>query len=119
MALEHAQPGQVIDVSPLGAALPASATHAILKTHALELMRIVLREGKSMPPHSVYGEVTILCLEGSLSVEFDGNVCTLQRHQLVLLPAGITHSVNAITDTSALVTVQTPAGLPGSGSSTR
>jgi quercetin dioxygenase-like cupin family protein len=119
MALEHAQPGQVIDVSPLGGALRASATHAILKTHSLELMRIVLHEGKSMPPHSVYGEVTILCLEGALTVEFDGSTCTLQPYHMVLLPAGMSHSVRAVRDASALVTVQTPAGLPGSGSSTR
>ncbi len=119
MALEHAQPGQVIDISPLGEALRQSATHAILKTRALELMRVVLPEGKSLPPHSVYGEVTILCIEGSLSIEFDGGARTLSPHQIVLLPAGVEYSVHALRDSSALVTVQTPAGKPGSGSSTQ
>jgi quercetin dioxygenase-like cupin family protein len=119
MALEHAQPGQVIDVSPLGEALRQSATHAIVKTRALELMRIVLPQGKALPPHSVYGEVTIMCIEGALSVEFDGGACTLEAHQLILLPAGAVHAVRALRDASGLVTVQIPAGLPGSGSATR
>ena len=47
MALTHAQPGDVIDVRPLGERLRESSTHAILRTEALELMRVILRAGTS------------------------------------------------------------------------
>lgn len=118
MALSHAQPWQAIDISPLGGQLRASATHAILKMHALELMRIVLPAGATLPPHSVYGETTVLCLEGRVEVEGDGAACRLGPHQLVLLPAQARHAVRALEDASLLVTVQLPPGRPGSGSST-
>ena len=118
MALSHAKPWQTIDISPLGGALRASATHAILKTHALELMRIVLPAGEALPPHSVYGELTLLCLEGVVEVDGDGVGCRLAAHQLALLPAQARYAVRALQDASLLMTGQLPPGLPGSGSST-
>ncbi|CAG1018493.1 hypothetical protein BURC_03277 [Burkholderiaceae bacterium] len=118
MALDHAQPGQPIDVAPLGAALQRAATHAILKTRALELIRIVLREGESLPPHNVYGELTLQCIEGAAEVEMPGSACTLRTGQLVLLPGGMQHGVRALQDCSLLLTIQLPEGRPGSASST-
>jgi len=119
MALPHALPGQPVDLSPLGDALAHSASHAIVKTHALELMRIVLRRGEQLPPHAVYGECTLLCIEGAVQVEQGGSVCDLRASQIVLLPARGEHAVRAIEDSSLLLTVQLPPGQPGSGSSTQ
>ena len=118
MALAHARPGQPIDISPLGEALPQSATHAILKTQSLELIRVVLREGQDLPPHKVYGEMTLLCIEGGVRVDLAGSVCELLPGQVVLFPAQAEYAVRAMQDSSLLMTVQTPPGLPGSGSST-
>ena len=87
MALDHAQPGQPIDIAPPGAALRESATHAILKTHSLELMRVVLRAGEALPPHKVYGVLTLLCIEGSAEVTMESKACQLRSNQLVLLSA--------------------------------
>jgi quercetin dioxygenase-like cupin family protein len=116
MALPHANPWQAIDLSPRGDAIPA--THALIKTHALELIRLVMRAGDSLPPHSVYGELTLQCLEGEVVVEGEGVDCRIARGQLVLLPAQARYAVRALSDASLLLTVQTPSGLPGSGSST-
>jgi quercetin dioxygenase-like cupin family protein len=118
MALPHAQPGQPIDIAPLGPALQRSASHAILKTRALELMRLVLRRGESVPPHRVYGELTLLCLEGSVAVDAGGHSCELRNHQMVLLPARQDYALRALEDSSLLMTVQLPPGMPGSASST-
>ena len=118
MALDHAQPGQPIDIAPLGAALHESATHAILKTRSLELMRVVLRAGDALPPHNVRGELTLLCIEGAAEVTMNGTSCQLRTSQLVLLPAQVQHAVRALEDTSLLLTIQLPAGSPGSESST-
>ena len=119
MALEHARPGQVIDITPLGAALRASQTHAILKTDALELMRIVLRAGEGLPPHQVAGEVTLLCVEGLAEVTLAGVPCQLHPGQLVLLPGQVRHAVRALADTSLLLTLQLPAHRPGTGPARR
>ena len=118
MALTHAVPGQPIDIRPLGDALGSSASHALLKTRSLELMRIVLAEGDLLPPHSVYGECTLQCIEGLVEVEEGGVVHELYPNQVVLLRARGEHAVRAARDSSLLLTVQLPQGLPGSQSST-
>ncbi len=118
MALPHARPGQAIDLQPLGSALAASASHAILKADALELIRLVLREGKSVPAHRTPGESTLLCLEGRLAIEGAAGSVELAAGQLVLLAAGSEHSIHALEDASALLTIQLPAGAPGSDSTT-
>ena len=118
MALDHTQPGQPIDIAPLGNALRESATHAILKTRSLELMRVVLRAGEALPPHNVRGELTLLCIEGAVEITMDGTACQLRASQLVLLSAQTQHAVRALQDASLLLTIQLPAGEPGSASST-
>ncbi|WP_119156386.1 cupin domain-containing protein [Caldimonas tepidiphila] len=118
MAIPHARPGEVIDLRPLGERLAQSRSHALIKTHALELIRVVLPAGQDFPPHSVYGEVTLLCIEGRVRVKAEAGEQELAAGELVLLPAQDIHAVRALEDASLLMTVQTPPGLPGSGSST-
>lgn len=119
MALEHAQPGQAIHLPPLHQRLPGHPSHALIKTHALELIHLVLLAGRDLPAHRVYGEVTLHCLEGELEVRIEGAPpCLLRADDLVLLPANVEHAVRAVQDSSALLTVQIPPGQPGSGSST-
>lgn len=118
MALPHAEPWQAIDLAPLGDALSNTPAHALMKTHALELIRLVMRRGETLPPHSVYGEMTLHCLEGDVAIEGAEVVCELGPHQLVLLPAQARYAIRALSDASVLMTVQLPPGLPGSGSST-
>ena len=105
MALEHAQPGQPVDVSPFGERLTQQATFAVFKAQHLEVMRLVLAAGKSLPPHKVPGEVTVLCIEGHLEVTTPTTCAVLAPGQLVLLPGGEVHSVRALEAASALVTV--------------
>ena len=105
MALTHSARGSVIDVRPLGERLPATPTHAMLKTASLELMRVVLAAGKSLPPHSVPGEITVLCIEGRAWLRAGTSDHLLSAGDLVLLPGGDRHSVEAVADSSLLVTV--------------
>jgi quercetin dioxygenase-like cupin family protein len=72
MAIEHAQPGQAIDVRPLGSKLAAQQTIALFKCHDLEVIRLVLVAGKSLPPHRVPGEIIVQCIEGSIEVTAEG-----------------------------------------------
>lgn len=118
MALTHAQPGQPIDIAPLGQSFRESATHAILKTRSLELIRVVLRAGESLPSHQVRGESMPLCIEGSADVNLDGTTCRLDAGQILLLPARLQHAIQAREDTSLLLTIQLTPGTPGSASTT-
>jgi quercetin dioxygenase-like cupin family protein len=105
MALPHAAPGQPIDVRPLGAGLAGERTIALFKSRDLEVMRLVLPAGKSLPPHSVRGEITVQCIEGEIDVTAEGRSHVLRAGQMLYLAGGVAHGVTALQDASALVTV--------------
>lgn len=105
MALEHALPGQVIDIRPLGSSIPTTKTTALFKSTDLEVMRLVLAAGKSLPPHKVQGEITIQCIEGCIEVTAEGTSHLLRAGHLLYLAGNAIHAVTALEDTSALVTV--------------
>ena len=105
MALPHATPGQALDVRPLGERIRAQKTTALFKSRDLEVMRLVLAAGKSVPPHKVSGEITIHCLEGSLRIVLAERTVTLDAGELLFLEGEAMHGVTALTDASALVTI--------------
>ncbi|PPE65279.1 cupin domain-containing protein [Caldimonas caldifontis] len=106
MALPHAQARDVIDLQPLGAAVAQTPSTSLIKTARLQLMRVVLRAGQSLPEHQVPGEITIQGLEGEAVVTTTEGERVLKAQQLVLLPGGEPHAVHARTDCSLLVTVR-------------
>jgi quercetin dioxygenase-like cupin family protein len=105
MAMPHALPGDSVDVAPLGPRLSSVKTHALFKSVDLEVIRLVLQAGKSLPSHKVPGELTIQCLEGALDVAVEGRSQVLRAGQLLYLAGGVPHAVRALEDASALVTI--------------
>jgi quercetin dioxygenase-like cupin family protein len=113
MALPHAVSGHPLDVGPLGERLPSQKTAALFKSTDLEVIRLVLPAGKSLPPHKVPGDITVQCIEGQLCVTVDGTLRELLPGELVFLAGGVVHAVTALTDASALVTIALkPLGPP-------
>lgn len=112
MALEHARALDVIDISPLDDQLPRAVTTSLIKTPALQLMRMVLRAGTDVPPHSVSGAITVQCLEGEATVTTPSRDCHLAAGRLVVLEGGEPHAVRALTDASLLVTILLHTGQP-------
>lgn len=105
MALPRAQPGHPVDVRPLGARLAGEQSTALFKAKDLEVMRLVLATGRSLPPHKVAGDITIHCLEGRLAVSAGGALQVLAAGELLFLAGGVVHAVEALEDASALVTI--------------
>lgn len=105
MAIPHARPGEAIDVRPLGARLADERTVALFKSQHLEVMRLVLLRGKSLPPHKVPGEITVQCIEGAIDVHAEERSHVLRAGQMLFLAPGVVHSVEALEDSSVLVTV--------------
>lgn len=105
MALTHAVSGDLLDVGPLGERLPTQKTAALFKAKDLEVIRLVLVAGRSLPPHKVPGDITIHCIEGQLSVDVDGTPRALVAGELLFLAGDVLHAVTAVTDASALVTI--------------
>jgi quercetin dioxygenase-like cupin family protein len=106
MATHHAEPGEVIDVRPLGAALAQASTQSLVKTAALEVIRLVLPAGKVIPPHQVRGETTVQCLEGKVAFSVGAVEHELTAGSLLYLTGSAEHSLRAIEPSSLLVTIQ-------------
>jgi quercetin dioxygenase-like cupin family protein len=109
MAIPHAQPGEVIDVRPLGPALAGARTTALVKTESLEVLRLVIPRGKEIPAHATRGEITVHCLEGRVAFTTGGVTNELGAGQLLYLRGEQPHSVLGIDDASLLVTITFPA----------
>ena len=105
MSIPHAQSGEAIHVAPFGSELAQQRTVALFKSTQLEVMRLVLPAGKSMPAHKLSGEITIQCVEGELDIQVEGASTLLQAGELMFLAGEVPHSVTALQDASALVTV--------------
>ena len=105
MALPHAIPAQAINVAPFGAGLTGERTRALFISDDMEVIRIVLKRGQSLPPHSVPGSVALHCLEGALEVMVGQTQHALKAGQLMHLPANLPHAVRALEDSSGLVTI--------------
>lgn len=105
MAIEHAQPGEAITLCPPAAGGPDAVSTALFKSADLEVMRLVLRAGRRLPPHAVAGDITVQCLQGRLDVTTDAGRHTLAAGQLLYLPGGMRHDVVALDDACALVTI--------------
>jgi quercetin dioxygenase-like cupin family protein len=108
MAIPHAQPLEVINVSPFGSGLAAAKTTALIKTNHMEVIRLVLPAGKELSEHKAPGDILMQCLEGRVAFTSLGKTVELGPGQLVFLPAAEPHSVRAIEDTSFLLTILLP-----------
>lgn len=105
MAIAHAVSGRPVSVLPYGAALAGQQSTAVFKTERLEVMRLVLPKGKSLPPHKLAGAITVQCLEGIIEFASEDSTQTLRPGDLVYLEGGVTHSITGVEDASALVTI--------------
>ncbi len=68
-------------------------------------MRLILPAGKAVPSHQVAGEITVQCLEGSFEFTAEGLTQVMRAGQLLHLAGGAEHSLVALEDACALVTI--------------
>lgn len=108
MAIHHAQSGEVVDVGPLGEALRDYQTHAVIKTPDLEVLRLVMPQGKEFPVHRAPGRITVHCVEGRVAFTALRGTVDLVAGQLLYLEPEEPHSLLAHEDSSLLVTMVLP-----------
>jgi quercetin dioxygenase-like cupin family protein len=113
MALPHAQPLDVINVSPLGDQLQGTVSTSLIKTDRMQLLHLVLAAHQDQPQHHVDDECVIHCLEGEVEVVMGGGVCQLRPGNLVVLPPKEQHALRARTDCAVLVTLVLRGGDAG------
>jgi quercetin dioxygenase-like cupin family protein len=104
MAIPHIHPGQPVDIAAAVATGTLNAS-ALFKSRDLEVIRLLIPAGKGLPPHRVPGEITVQCVSGQIEIGLDGGNAQLAPGQLLYLTGDAMHSVLAITDACALVTI--------------
>jgi quercetin dioxygenase-like cupin family protein len=106
MAQTHAQSGQVVSVLPLGDQLKDARTTALLKADQMEIVRVVMLAGHEMREHKAPGEITVQCIEGRIEFRTPARSQILEPGDLIHLRSKEPHALQAITDSSALVTMR-------------
>jgi quercetin dioxygenase-like cupin family protein len=105
MALPHAKPGQVVDLSPLGAGLHDAISIALIKEKHFEAARLIIHAGEDMPPHKVAGDIMLHCLEGRIVLGLAASEVILKSGDWLFLKGGELHSLKGIEDSSLLLTI--------------
>jgi len=105
MSLPHVKSGQVIDLMNLPGEMPSDTTFALVKTSQMEIIRMVLTEGKKIPQHKVLGEISVQCLQGKVIFKAEELEQTLEAGCWLYLDGSIPHSLEALVSSVLLVTV--------------
>jgi quercetin dioxygenase-like cupin family protein len=105
MATAHPPPGEVISVRPLGRVLAEEDSQLLVRSTHLEIFRYVLPAGKRVQEHAAAGVLVVQCLEGRAAFSALGRTHTLVPGDLLYLPDGEAHAVEALADTSLLLTI--------------
>lgn len=105
MALHHLASGEIANLLHQGGDALSMQSVALFKSEQMEVIRLRLPLGRTMPMHQVAGEITVQCLEGVLDFETPEGVQRLHAGQLLFLRGGVPHSLLAVEDTSVLLTI--------------
>jgi quercetin dioxygenase-like cupin family protein len=108
MAIQHATPGEVVNVRPLGSALASAQTKTVVRAQQVEVIRLVVPAGKQIDEHKAKGEIIVQCLEGRVAFTAFGKTQNLEAGNLLYLPTGEPHTVKGIENASLLLTILLP-----------
>lgn len=111
MALSHTKAGEVVNIGPLGSELESTKTATLVKTEDLEIIRLILKAGKSLPNHSATGILVVQCLEGRVVFKCLGKTHELTPGDLLHLPSEEPHAVECL-ETAALLLTVIPTHAP-------
>lgn len=102
MALHHFEPGEVARLGAIDD--PATATAALARTPSFEAIHLVVRAGDSIASHRVPGSMMLYCIAGHAWLG-GGAPAELRAGDWLFLEPGTPHAVEAVADTSLLLTI--------------
>ena len=75
------------------------------KTDSLRIVLLALRAGAELKTHTAPGTISVQVLEGQLHFTAEPQTAALESGQVLVLHAGLPHSVVAVTETVFLLTL--------------
>ena len=101
----HIEAGEVVDLGTLKPDMDKDASYALIKTSDMEVIRMVVPAGRKTDEHSVAGEVSFQCLEGSVQLHVGDDIKQLTKGSWVFLERKQPYSISGISDGVLLVTI--------------
>ena len=101
---EMTSPGEAIDIGTLGPGLVTAEIVPLIKTRDLEIFRVVVPSGDTVPTHEFSREVVVHCLEGSVKLTSPSGVHALKAGQMLLYSAYEPFSLEGQEDSALLIT---------------
>lgn len=98
-------PNEVIDLMSGRDAMADQKTSSLFKANQLEVIRMMLPQGKVIAEHKAPGEITVQCLVGRIAFTAGGKTQELSQGRMLYLTTGEPHSLEALEDSSVLVTI--------------
>jgi quercetin dioxygenase-like cupin family protein len=108
----HVLPGQLVDVAPLETRIESERVTVLLKTDAVEILRVFIPAGESVPTYEAQGQVILHCLEGAVRLSAVGAPHGLGAGKLVHLVVQEPFSLVGVENSVLLMTVLTPRSGP-------
>jgi len=82
----------------------------LVKTARLRVLLEVLRAGTRLAEHRAPGPITVQVLEGAIRCHTEEEVFRVREAEILALPAGQPHSVEAVGDAAFLLTITVEEG---------
>ena len=108
---------QALDLQREAEALEQGTSEGARGFHSTTLLRgpltlilFVFDAGASLLEHKAPGDITIHVLSGALTVQSEGQAHELHASQVLALPPGVRHSVNAGEASRMLLTIRASGG---------
>lgn len=76
-----------------------------MKANGLRLVLEVLRGGEELAEHRAPGPITVQVLEGEIRFHTGEDTFRVREGEVLALPAGRPHSVEAVRDSAFLITI--------------
>jgi quercetin dioxygenase-like cupin family protein len=82
---------------------------SLVKHRDLTVTLLFLRQGAQLAEHQARGSIALQVLDGSVRFNADGKAVTLGRGELAVLEHEVAHAVEALADSTLMLTASLPA----------
>ena len=100
----RARPGEIVDVRPLGSELTTAQVVPLMKTSDLEIFRVVVPSGTTVPKHEFSREVIVHCWRAGQDWYRRERFTISAQGQLLFYSSDEPFSVLGLEDASLLIT---------------
>jgi quercetin dioxygenase-like cupin family protein len=105
MALDHARPGETVNLLTCSGSDDGNPRRAIVKTDRFQAMYVTVHADTKIAKHRVPGQATVQCLCGKVALVLDEGTVTMNEGDWLYLERNQDHAVEGVEDGALLVTI--------------